>query len=72
MEVAHKLLDIFLLYGVLSILQSDNASGFSAVIITELNVVLLGPVMVHAKPRHPQSQGLQAWMSDNNINNWSV
>ncbi|KRY19963.1 KRAB-A domain-containing protein 2 [Trichinella patagoniensis] len=41
-EVASKLLEIFLTFGVSSILQSDNGREFSSAIIA---------------PRHPQSQG---------------
>ncbi|KAK6178643.1 hypothetical protein SNE40_011172 [Patella caerulea] len=83
-EVAHNLLDIFLLVGAPSILQSDNGSEFTAEVISELKLVWPRLVMVHGKPRHPQSQGsverangdikdmLVAWMGDNNTNDWSV
>ena len=83
-EVAHQLLDIFLLMDAPSILQSDNGSEFTAEVIRELKVVWPHLVMVHGKPRHPQSQGsverangdikdmLVAWMADNNTNDWSV
>ncbi|XP_041362857.1 KRAB-A domain-containing protein 2-like [Gigantopelta aegis] len=56
-EVAHHLLDIFLLIGAPSILQSDNGSEFTAEVISELKIVWPRLVMVHGKPRHPQSQG---------------
>jgi len=80
-EVAHHLLDIFLLFGAPSILQSDNGSEFTAEVINELKVLWPKLVMVHG---HPQSQGsverangdikamLVAWMSDNQTNEWSV
>ena len=83
MEVAHQLLDIFLLFGAPSILQSDNGSEFTAEIITELKSVWSSLVMVHGKPRHPKSKGsveransdikdmLVAWMADNSTNDWS-
>ncbi|XP_041372812.1 KRAB-A domain-containing protein 2-like [Gigantopelta aegis] len=83
-EVAHHLLDIFLLIGAPSILQSDNGSEFTAEVISELKIVWPRLVMVHGKPRHPQSQGsverangdikdmLVAWMGDNDTNDWSV
>ncbi len=70
-EVGHYLLDIFLLFGVPFVLQSDNGSEFTAEVINELKLV-----KVHGKPRHPPSQGtvergngdikdmLVAWMSD--------
>ncbi|XP_068246708.1 KRAB-A domain-containing protein 2-like [Palaemon carinicauda] len=56
-EVAYQLLDIFLLLGAPEILQSDNGSEFTACVITELKLVWPDLVMVHGKPRHPQSQG---------------
>ncbi|XP_064083051.1 KRAB-A domain-containing protein 2-like [Macrobrachium nipponense] len=83
-EVAHNLLDIFLLIGAPSILQSDNGTEFTAEVITELKLFWPRLVMVHGKPRHPQSQGsverangdikdmLVAWMGDNDTNDWSI
>ncbi|XP_076042016.1 uncharacterized protein LOC143025919 [Oratosquilla oratoria] len=56
-EVAYQLLDIFLLLGAPEILQSDNGSEFTASVITELKLLWPDLVMVHGKPRHPQSQG---------------
>ena len=49
-------MDIFLLFGAPHILQSDNGSEFTAQIISDLK---LWPelVIVHGKPRQPQSQG---------------
>ena len=83
-EVAFQLLDIFLLFGAPAILQSDNGSEFTASVITELKELWPQLIMVHGKPRHPQSQGsverangdikdmLVAWMSDNNTQDWTV
>ena len=83
-EVAFQLLDIFLLFGAPAILQSDNGSEFTAHVITELKEMWPELIMVHGKPRHPQSQGsverangdikdiLVAWMSDNNTQDWTV
>ena len=76
-EDAYQLMDVFLLFGAPTILQSDNGSECTANIIIELK---LWPDMelVHGKPRHPQSQRsverangdikdmLVAWLSDNN------
>ena len=56
-EVAFQLMDIFLLLGAPQILQSDNGSEFTASVITELKVLWPDLLMVHGKPRHPQSQG---------------
>ncbi|XP_041378891.1 KRAB-A domain-containing protein 2-like [Gigantopelta aegis] len=56
-EVAFQLLDIFLLFGAPAILQSDNGSEFTAQVITELKELWPQLIMVHGKPRHPQSQG---------------
>jgi len=83
-EVAHQVLDIFLLLGAPAILQSDNGSEFTAKVIEELKSLWPTLAMVHGKPRHPQSQGsverangdvknmLLAWMSDNSTQDWPV
>ena len=83
-EVAFQLLDIFLLFGAPAILQRDNGSEFTAQVIKELKELWPQLIMVHGKPRHPQSQGsverangdikdmLVAWMCDNNTQDWSV
>ncbi|KAK6175267.1 hypothetical protein SNE40_013764 [Patella caerulea] len=83
-EVACQLLDIFLMLGAPSILQSDNGSEFTAQIIVELKQLWPRLVIVHGKPRHRQSQGsvgranidvkdmLTAWLSDNNTTEWAV
>ena len=57
-EVAYQLLDIFLLLSASCILQSDNGSEFTAQIIVELKELWPDLVLVHGKPRHPQSQGV--------------
>jgi hypothetical protein len=54
-EVAYKLMDIFLLFGVPHILQSDNGSEFTAQIMSGLKELWQELVIVHGKPRHPQS-----------------
>ena len=56
-EVAYQLMDIFLLFGAPHILQSDNGSEFTAPIISELMELWPELVIVHGKPRHPQSHG---------------
>ena len=83
-EVAHHLLHRFLLIGAPLILQSDNDSEFTALEIHELKIDWPAHVMVHGKPRHPQSQGsvecangdikdmLFAWMGDNYTVDWST
>ena len=83
-EVAYHLLDIFLLISAPHILQSDNGFEFTASVITELKVLWPDLLMVHDKPRHPQSQGsverlncdikdmLIAWLGDNNTSDWPV
>jgi len=83
-EVAYQLMDIFLSIGASQILQSDSGSVFTAAIITELKELWADLLIVHGKPRQPQSQGsverlncdvkdmLVAWMGDNNSADWSV
>jgi len=83
-EVASELLDIFLMFGAPSVLQSDNGTEFTAQIINELKELWPELVIVHGKPRHPQSQGsiersncdvkdmLTAWLADNNSTDWTI
>lgn len=83
-EVAIQLTDIFLLVGAPVILQSDNGAEFTAQIIKELTAFWPTLILVHGKPRHPQSQGsverangdikdiLIAWMADNISADWSM
>ena len=83
-EVAYQLMDIFLMFGAPHILQSDNGSEFTAAVITELKLLWTDLLIVHGKPRHPQSQGsverlncdvkdmLIAWLGDNKTTDWAV
>ena len=83
-EVAYHVLDIFLLLGSPSILQSDNGREFTAEVIQELKILWPELHLVHGRPRHPQSQGsverangdikdmLVSWMNDNDTTDWSV
>lgn len=83
-EVARQLLSIFLLIGAPKILQSDNGREFCNHIIEELKSMWPECLIVHGRPRHPQSQGsversnqdvehmIRAWMKDNNSKQWSV
>ena len=83
-EVAYHLMDIFLLMGAPTILQSDNGSEFTSQVISELKDLWPDLTIVHGKPRHPQSQGsverangdikdmLVAWMSENNTQDWTI
>ncbi|CAF0967028.1 unnamed protein product [Brachionus calyciflorus] len=62
----------------------DNGGEFVARIIRELKLIWKDMVIVHGKPRHPQSQGsieranadvknmLCMWMKDNYSKNWSL
>ena len=83
-EVAYHLMDVFLLVGAPCILQSDNGAEFTASVITELKILWPDLLLVHGKPRHPQSQGsverlncnvkdiLIAWLNDNNCTDWAA
>ena len=83
-EVAYQLMDIFLMLGAPHILQSDNGSEFTASVITELKLLWPDLLLVHGKPRHPQSQGsverlnadvkdtLIAWLGENKSVDWPV
>ncbi|XP_031334186.1 KRAB-A domain-containing protein 2-like [Photinus pyralis] len=83
-EVAKELLSIFLLIGAPKILQSDNGREFVNRIITDLKTMWPECLLVHGRPRHPQSQGsierankdvedmIRAWMHDNNSKKWSI
>ncbi|KAL4141348.1 hypothetical protein QTP88_004003 [Uroleucon formosanum] len=76
-EVASNLLIIFLTFGAPKILQSDNGRKFVNSIINEIKELWPKCIIVHGRPRHPQSQGsikrsnrdvenmLRAWMKDN-------
>jgi transposase InsO family protein len=56
-EVTFNLIDIFTIFGAPHILQSDNGREFTALVIPELKLMWPELVIVHGKPRHPQSQG---------------
>ncbi|XP_060848321.1 KRAB-A domain-containing protein 2-like [Rhopalosiphum padi] len=83
-EVANKLLTIFLKFGAPKILQSDNGREFVNSIIKKLKDLWPQCTIVHGRPRHPQSQGsversnqdienmIRAWMKDNQSKKWSV
>ncbi|XP_060845125.1 KRAB-A domain-containing protein 2-like [Rhopalosiphum padi] len=83
-EVARNLFSLFLTFGAPKILQSDNGRKFVNTIITELKTLWPDCVIVHGRPRHPQSQGsiersnqdienmLRAWVVDNNSKKWSI
>ena len=56
-ELAYQLMDIFCMFGVPFILQSDNGREFANKIIQNLVDMLPGMKLVHGNPRHSQSQG---------------
>ena len=76
-EIAFNLIEVSTLFGAPHILQSDNGREFRALVISELKLMWSELVIVHGKPRHPQSQGnversngdihdmFTAWMRDN-------
>lgn len=83
-EVAIQLMKIFLMFGTLQILQSDNGIEFTALVLSELKLLLPNLLRVHVKPRHPQSQGLLehitrdikdmliSWLANNNTSDWAM
>ncbi|KAL4119028.1 hypothetical protein QTP88_011901 [Uroleucon formosanum] len=83
-EVASNLLTIFLTFSAPKILQSDNGREFVNSIINEIKELWPECIIVHGRPRHPQSQGsiersnqdvenmLRAWMKDNDTKKWSI
>ncbi|XP_014614939.1 PREDICTED: KRAB-A domain-containing protein 2-like [Polistes canadensis] len=76
-EVAKNLLDIFVMFGAPSILQSGNGREFANNIASSLKELWPALKIVHGKPRHSQNQGsveranqdfedmLCTWMQDN-------
>jgi len=56
-EVAYQLMNIFCMFGVPFILQSDNGHEFVNKIIQNLADMWPRMKLVHGKPRHSQSQG---------------
>ncbi|XP_024887655.1 KRAB-A domain-containing protein 2-like, partial [Temnothorax curvispinosus] len=83
-DVANKLIKIFLQFGAPAILQSDNGREFVNKVIEEFKVLWPQLHIVHGRPRHPQSQGsveranqdvenmLRAWMTDNHSTSWAT
>src|ERR1700761_5620975 len=83
-KVAHQLMDIFLIFGAPHILQSDNGAEFTSHVVSELTQMWPDLLIVHGKPRHPQSQGsverlncdvkdmLIAWLGDNHSTDWPL
>ena len=83
-EVAFQIMDIFLMFGAPQILQSDNGSEFTALIISELKLLWPDLLIVDGKPRHPQSQVsverlncdikdmLISWLGDNDTSDWPM
>ena len=81
---AFHLMDVFQNFGAPAILQSDNGAEFTAKVINELKEFWPDLVIVHGKPRHPQSKEsveransdikdmLIAWLGDNSTNNWTL
>ena len=82
-EVAYNLVDIFMLFGAPSILQSDNGREFSNKIVNNLKEYWPSLKIVHGKPCHSQSQGsveranqdienmIATWMQDEKTDQWS-
>ena len=56
-EVLCRILEICLLFGAPSILQSDNGREFCNKMIESLQYMWPELKIVHGKPRHSQSQG---------------
>ncbi|CAF4424932.1 unnamed protein product, partial [Didymodactylos carnosus] len=82
-EVGRELVNIFSLFGALTILQSDNGREFVNHIIDSLAELWPGLKVVHGKPRHQQSQGsvekcnhdietkLTVWMQEHRRAKWT-
>ncbi|XP_070183031.1 KRAB-A domain-containing protein 2-like [Littorina saxatilis] len=56
-EVAGHLFDQFCTFGPPRLLQSDNGREFTANVIREVCDLWPGTVIIHGRPRHPESQG---------------
>lgn len=81
-NVTKELLKIFFTVGAPKILQSDNGKEFVAGVIEELVKLWPHCIIVHGRPRHPQTQGsveranadienmMRAWMIDRKSTNW--
>ena len=82
-EVANSLFEIFSIFGVPYILQSDNGREFRNSLISAVKMMWPDMNLVHGRARHPQSQGsversnadikkmLSGWMRENRSTNWS-
>ena len=82
LEIAFQLLDIFSIFEVPSILQSDNGREFISLVINELRAMWDGLKIVHGTPRHSQTQGsvervnrdkedmLMTWLQSNSTTHW--
>ena len=55
--VADRITELFCQFGPSKILQSDNGKEFVAAVINDLQKKWPGLVIIHGRPRHPQSQG---------------
>ena len=56
-KVADHLITQFCVFGPPRILQSDNGKEFTAQVINNLSLLWPGLVIIHGRPRHPESQG---------------
>ncbi|KAK7096157.1 hypothetical protein V1264_005490 [Littorina saxatilis] len=56
-EVADHLITQFCVFGSPRIMQSDNGKEFTARVINDLSLLWPGMVIIHGRPRHPESQG---------------
>ena len=56
-EVADHLITQFCVFGSPRIMQSDNGKEFTARVINDLSLLRPGMVIIHGRPRHPESQG---------------
>ncbi|KAK7097055.1 KRAB-A domain-containing protein 2-like [Littorina saxatilis] len=56
-EVADAMINQFSVFGAPKIMQTDNGREFTARVINELTTMWPGMVIIHGRPRHPQSQG---------------
>src|SRR5262249_21655645 len=73
----------FVVFGPLTIFQSDNGKEFTAEIIRDVTNLWPGVKIINGRPRHPQSQGcieqangvlsekLAKWMEDGNRSDWA-
>ncbi|CAF1495143.1 unnamed protein product [Didymodactylos carnosus] len=56
-EVAHRLKELFFVFGPPRLLHSDNGTELVATVIVELKQLFPEMTLVRGRPRHPQSQG---------------